>query len=533
MTAFDYVNKFGILKRDAFSVHDDDDLTIARIVGACVAKDIRRVEKLGAWLQWNGCVWKETDNAAPVLDGLADVIERHINDIRRRSKMEPTLFWGEFVAWKNLSENISDEDKAEKLDDVLKTERKIAVKLKNNGSRNAIMSIVGSHHKVNVDQLDTNTNKLVFLNGYYDCNTGKFQDNNRDDFATLCINTDYVTPSQSSRDNIREYLDNLGFDSETLEYLQRSFGYAATGQGKEKRFWWFRGEGDTSKSTLINMVAKCLDEYAATSPSDVWCDKRGPTSSGHTEDIARLRGKRLVVADEFQKKSRLNSPLIKKCTSGSGKMSASRKGEKTIEFDVMFALFCASNFDCQVDQDDLALINRLNTITFRKVISPEVKDNRFIDKFLSKDQNRIALLEWVLQGAHKYCKDGIGKDPEFVKNSQKEFMEDQISIADQIEDIVEADPKATGKNALSMNALMEAINILQKATRQHVQYTKREVGKAVFDRFGAKSSASNGVRGYQGLKLKKQVRDRLHYDPRIDHGYGADADNYEDLIPPN
>src|SRR5690606_14196397 len=121
------------------------------------------------------------------------------------------------------------------------------------------------------------------------------------------------------------YLNGLELDEngETLEYLRRSFGYAATGRGTEKRFWWFRGITDTSKSTLIQLVAKCLDQYAATTMSSQWCQQRAQ-SMGHTEDIAKLRARRLVTADEFEKNAKFNESLLKKMTAGTGEISASR-----------------------------------------------------------------------------------------------------------------------------------------------------------------------------------------------------------------
>jgi P4 family phage/plasmid primase-like protien len=391
---------------------------------------------------------------------------------------------------------------------------------------------MGSHLGVKPSELDRNVDKIVFRNGYYDCRTGQFLDNERSQNATLCIQTEYREPDSESVKAVDEYMHGLGFDEETLQYLQRSFGYAATGRGSEKRFWWFRGETDTSKSTLIDIVAQCLDQYAMSTPSTQWCDKKA-TGGGHTEELARLRARRLVTADEFKKNAKFDEAQIKRITSGTGKLSASHKGEKTIEFNISFALFFSSNFDCQMAEDDTAFLNRLNTVTFEKTIAPEIKDTMFIEKFLSRGQNRMAMLKWIMEGSCKYCQQGIGTDPQHIKTSREEFLEQQISITEQLGEILEKNDKATGKKAVTLNAVLEALSQMQKATRQYSSFSKKEVSKAIETVFGVKRTSSNGHSGYSGLVLKNDFtpKKRRPYDPRIDHGY-EDQDQFDDYEAP-
>ncbi len=527
----EYVNTYGILKRELYLPHDASDLKISRIAEKLVGVDIRRVEVTGNWLQWNGWCWQKRDNVTPILDNLADVVERHISDTRRQRSQNPLTFNKELAEWCHVPE---DDKKRldEKFEYYIDIEKAIYKKLTAGSSRNTIIQIMGSHLSVDPEKLDQNTDKIVFMNGYHDCQTGKFLENDRSQHATLGIRTNFVEPDQESKDNIRNYLNGLGFDAETLDYIQRSFGYAATGRGSEKRFWWFRGETDTSKSTLINIVAKCLDQYALTTPSDQWCDKK-IQGGGHTEELARLRARRLITSDEFKKNSKFNEPLIKRLTAGSGEMSASRKSEQTIDFNITFALFFASNFDCQMAEDDTAFLNRLNTITFEKAIAPEIKDTQFIPKFLSKGQNKMAMLQWIMEGAHKYCVEGIGTDPEHIKTSREEFLEQQISITEQLGEILEKNDKAVGKKAVTLNAVLEALSQMQKATRQYSSFSKKEVSKAIETVFGVKRTSSNGHSGYSGLMLKNDFtpKKRRPYDPRIDHGY-EDQDQFDDYEAP-
>lgn len=516
---FEYIQKYGILNRDAFVNHDTSDLHVSRIIEDIIGSDIKRVEKTGNLLLWNGYCWEERDNLTPLLDKLADTVKKHISDIYKQRNTEPKVFFSKFSDWRNIP--LDDEKRlTESLDGLIKVEEGIYAKLSSANSRAQLINMVLSRRIVKPEELDANTDKLVFKNGCYNCKTGQFEDNDRSQNATIAIRYDYMEPNAESMKIWLDYIHGLGFDSDTLEYLQRSFGYAATGRGSEKRFWWFRGITDTSKSTLIDIVAKCLDQYSMTTMSSQWCQIK-QQSTGHTEELARLRARRLVTADEFEKNAKFNEPYLKKMTAGSGEISASRKGEKTTDFKVTFALFFSSNYDCRLTEDDIAFINRLNSVTFEKQIPPELKDTQFVTKLLNTNQVRMAVLKWIMEGAKKYCTDGIGRDPLHIKTSRDELMEHQVSITEQLQEILELNPKATGKKAVTLNAVLEALSHLQKVTRQHSVFSKQEVSKTITEVFNIKRTSASGHSGFVGLSLKNtnEPMKRMPYDPRIDHGY--------------
>lgn len=535
---YDYITKFGILNRDPSTHHDASDLHVSRIIETIVGKDFRRVERTGTFLIWNGYCWEERDNPTSLLDKLADTVSHHAKNIRRRLVAEKLTLLKEYCEWRNVQKEITDETEVkellERIEGLVKTEEEIYKKL-STSARGKLLEMAASRLFIKPEELDTNTDKIVFMNGCYDCGTNEFKPNERNQLATLSIRLNYEQPDQEAIDRFDAYLKGLELDkegNETLEYLQRSFGYAATGRGSEKRFWWFRGVTDTSKSTLIEIVVQCLDQYAITTMSDQWCDKKS-ASSGHTEELARLRARRLVTADEFKKNSRLNEPMMKKITAGTGSISASRKGEKTIEFRVTFAPFFASNYDCHLTEDDHAFINRLNTITFEKKISKELKDTQFVQKFINQGKNRLAVLKWVMDGAHKYCTSGIGKDPQNLETSRKELLESQMSLDEQLEEVLELNSKATGKKAVTLSAVLEALTQLQKSTRQYNAFTKREISTVIKKKFFIELTKSNGHSGFVGLSLKKVDlnKSRQGFDPRIDHGYEDLFDRLEEDAP--
>jgi phage/plasmid-associated DNA primase len=59
-----------------------------------------------------------------------------------------------------------------------------------------------------------------------------------------------------------------------------------------------------------------LGPYAAQADSEMFCQQFRPQSGGHSEDIANLCGKRLVVGTELPENRRMAVPKIKQMTGG-------------------------------------------------------------------------------------------------------------------------------------------------------------------------------------------------------------------------
>src|SRR5262245_51205557 len=83
-------------------------------------------------------------------------------------------------------------------------------------------------------------------------------------------------------------------DDELAAYLQRLFGYCLTGETSEEIFAFFYGGGCNGKSTLLNIIAYILGDYAKNAGMETFTQRR------HEQEIARLAGARLVTASETE-----------------------------------------------------------------------------------------------------------------------------------------------------------------------------------------------------------------------------------------
>lgn len=510
-----YLAEYTIFNRDPDATWDDADYTIVKMLIDCIGDHIRRVERLGTWLRWCGYCWREVDSIEPEMDSVLTAMDCYIRNFVKDLHKNPQSAAQQYREWKRMPADFPAEMAAKNLEDLINVDRAILAKIKNNAGRNAIRNMLGQYLTVNPEDLDRNTDMVVFRNGCYNARTGEFGPNDPLQLATLAIDLEYAPPDDESRANLQEYLRDLGFDSATIKFLQRSFGYALTGRGTEKRFWWFRGETNTSKTTLIELVYQCAGHYGGTTMCELWQDSKS-VATGHQEDLARLRGKRIVTAHEFKKNSRFDDAKMKRMTSGTGSINASRKGEKSIEFQCTFGLFFSSNYDAQIAEDDVALHQRLTTLTFTVPISEDIKDPQFVANFLARGDNRLAMIEWLLEGAREYCAEGLGQEPQQVRESRKEFMEQQVTITEQLSELLQSDPGSVGTKRLRLTDVLSALEEHQKATRQRCQYSRNEVIRAVTKQFSCPFSKTNGISGFDGVKLRAGVNRPRSQGPHID-----------------
>ena len=100
-------------------------------------------------------------------------------------------------------------------------------------------------------------------------------------------------------------------DEELQSFIQRAIGYGLTGDTSEQALFIPHGTGANGKTTLLNVIQDMLGDYALQTPTDTLLRKREGSA---TNDIARLQGRRFVVASEVAEDSRLNEVLVKQLT---------------------------------------------------------------------------------------------------------------------------------------------------------------------------------------------------------------------------
>lgn len=513
-----YERKFSFFNRHKDTMFGESDTDIGYIAFCCFGEQTcHRLRKSVEWLKWNGSVWKnaEIGDIRSLLRQLALIIENEAKSLSSGFNYNDIIKASMISAWttRNHAGAMAVEQVVKFITDEIERMFKMVSKLNSQHGATTIAGTMGDYLMVEQSDLDENQDEIVFNNIAYNVADDTWHEPRQQSLATRSMGIDYAEPSLEAQTRWADYIGALGFDEQTLQFLKRSFGFACLGRGgTEKRFWWFRGETNTCKSTLIELVAQSMGTYVETTNANAWLSKGPGKGNGHNDEIAQLRGARLVKADEFPKNASFDDAVMKQCTSGSGMIHASHKGEKGFEFRPRFALFFASNFDPKINEDDAASIARLTALTFKHVIPKDKQDRNYVQNFLSSHDNKLAIIKWLLEGARDFILSGLGDEPAQVGESRDEFIEEQVSVGQQLQTILAWD----NDSIVSLTDIMEALAELQKKTRQFCFFNRRQIGGTMKKLFtNAEVFKSSGDIKYRGLRFGSLVTQRQR------------ADNYE------
>jgi putative DNA primase/helicase len=156
-------------------------------------------------------------------------------------------------------------------------------------------------------------------------------------------------------------------------------------------------------------------------------------------DVARLRGARLVSATETSDGQRLDEAFVKQAT-GRDRLAARFMRAEWFEFVPAFKLWLATNHRPEIRGSDHAIWRRIRLIPFNaRFVAPEEKTNR--DGELVQDRalgqklrgELPGILAWAVEGCLEWQRDGLGL-PEAVKDATADYREAQDPLGLWIED---------------------------------------------------------------------------------------------------
>jgi putative DNA primase/helicase len=189
------------------------------------------------------------------------------------------------------------------------------------------------------DQWDTCSWLLQDDRATIDLRTGIARDSAATDYITKKASC-ATAPNGTPHPLWTAFLDRItAGNGELQRFLQRYCGYATTGITSEHKFVFAYGTGANGKSTFINTIAAIFGDYATIADMGTFI---ATSSERHPTDLAKLRGARLVVAQETQKGRRWDETKIKALTGGD-KITARFMRQDFFDFEPTFKLFIAGN----------------------------------------------------------------------------------------------------------------------------------------------------------------------------------------------
>ena len=164
---------------------------------------------------------------------------------------------------------------------------------------------------VDADRFDRNPALLNCQNGTVDLRNGRLRQHNPQDLITQCAPVKYEPNAKAP---LFEKFVNEVLDTDRAKFVQRWFGYGATGDVREQKILLHIGSGANGKSTLIEAIENVLGSYTHTAPRGMLTDARG--DERHPTEIADLFRKRLVTSGESEDNATLRESFVKLVTGG-------------------------------------------------------------------------------------------------------------------------------------------------------------------------------------------------------------------------
>lgn len=272
-----------------------------------------------------------------------------------------------------------------------------------------------------ISNFDRNPYVINCTAGTIDLRTGAVERHRPEDLITKCIDSGYDTEREPER--FEWFLRAIQPDPAVRAFIQRSMGYSLLGTVRERSFWIMHGYGKNGKSVFIDLFSGLLGEYASSvTTASIMAAKQ----SSIPNDIARLRGKRLVVVPETEENERLNTALIKQLAAGDTVSARFLFGE-FFDFQFTGKLWIATNHKPRINDDSAGFWDRLKLIPFNTRVSAEQEIKR--DQLLGELRDEWpAILAWAVQGCRDYFEtDGLGV-PEGIQKAIDEYRFEQDSI---------------------------------------------------------------------------------------------------------
>ena len=379
---------------------------------------VRFCHAWGKWLLWDGTKW--------ATDESGQVVQLAIQTAR-----------GIFRAAANI------QDPQEGL-----VIAKHAAKTESEPRLKAMLSLaesdLGIH--VGVDELDADPWLFNCRNGTIDLRTGQLRLHDREDLITKISPAKYI-PETRPELFLKILCRAMAYDPGLIVYLHKLFGYCLTGLTLEQFINLFFGSGANSKSTIIESVRYVLGDYARQTTFDTFLERQ---NEGIRNDLARLKGARLVTGIEMEQGRKLAEAVMKQLTGGDT-ITARFLHREHFEFRPTFKIILAANHKPIIRGTDYALWRRVRLVPFTVSIPEAEQDKNLAEKLRAEAD---AILAWLVEGCLLWQREGL-EPPDAVCAATSTYKDESDVLFEFIEDRCETGPLFQVSNA----ALYEAYTL--------------------------------------------------------------------------
>lgn len=324
-------------------------------------------------------------------------------------------------------------------------------------------------------------------NGTINLQSGELRAGLPADRVTLSVRAPFDTAATCPRFErfLSEVLDN---DAELVEFLQRFVGYCLTGSTREQVLAILHGTGANGKTTLLNVIAWVLGDYADNLPFA--SIERQRTSIPN--DLAKLAGKRFVTASETNDGTRLNEARLKALT-GSDPISARFLHGEWFTFTPVAKFLLAVNHKPAVRDDSVGFWRRIRLVPLVRSFSGSVRDDSLEDQLKAEGPG---ILRWAVDGALAWQRDGLPTPPAVMAATQ-DYQEDSDVLAEFLDQACDIEGEASVRASDIQDAYQRWAD--KQRLGRHDRLSAKDFGRRMAERFTRRKTMTGWV--YAGVKV--------------------------------
>ena len=277
-----------------------------------------------------------------------------------------------------------------------------------------------------VQKLDSNKYLIGFNNGVYDLQNFVFREGKPDDYITLSVGYNYSQNHSDKNQGLLKFLEDIQPNKEERDYMLTYLSIGLMGNLLEL-FTILTGCGRNGKSKLIELLKFTLGDYFGSVQSQLFTRPR-PDANSPDPGLLSLSKKRIVIASEPEKNSKLNSGFIKFITGRDSTTLRNCHSNNMIDFTAIFItlLICNDIPDC--DDIDNAFSKRLRCINFPTefVLDPTKENQKKIDTNINEnfDHWKMDFMLLLIEFYKKYIKTKELKPTENILKWTDQYKED-------------------------------------------------------------------------------------------------------------